>query len=152
MKIQIRQFDERTDTRMLEYQSDRTIIHTASGRMSSLFNQSEFLDMFTPDGFWIALSEKMPIGAVLFGRYDKEKPRRAAVYGIRVDEPYRRRGIGGILLQKADMYARTNGIDRIFLHSTTDNIATMTLFKKAGYRIVENSGDKLELVKRIWIG
>lgn len=152
MKIQIRQFDERTDTQILELAPDRTIIHTAGGKMSSLFDQSEFLDVFTPDGFWIALEDDEVIGAVLFGRYDKENPSHAAVYGIRVDEPYRRRGIGGILLQKADMYARSNSIERMLLHTTPDNIAAMTLFKKAGYMVIEYSGDKIKMVKKVRSG
>ena len=96
---------------MLEYQPDRTIIHTAGGKMSSLYDQSEFLDVFTPEGIWITLNDEMIIGAVLIGKYGEINPSCAAVYGIRVDEPYRRRGIGGVLLQKADMYARRNGID-----------------------------------------
>lgn len=149
MKIQIKKFDESTDTRILEYTPDRTIIHTAGGKMSSLFSKSEFLDVFTPDGFWIALDDDKIIGAVLFGRYDKENPPCAAIYGIRVDEPYRRRGIGGILLQKADMYARNNSIDRMFLHTTPDNIAALTLFKKAGYMVTENTGDRLTLMKKM---
>ena len=136
---------------MLEYQSDRTIIHTVGGKMSSLFNQSEFLDVFTPDGIWIALKDSMIIGVVLLGKYKEAKPPCIAVYGIRVDEPYLRRGIGGILLQKADMYARTNGIDRLILHTTPDNIAAMTLFKKAGYRVVEETDDRLTLLKKVWI-
>lgn len=150
MKIQIRKFDEKTNTQLLEYQTDRTVIHTSGGKMSSLFSKSEFLDIFTPDGIWIALDDDKIIGAVLFGRYDKENPPCAAIYGIRVDKPYRRRGIGGILLQKADMYARNNNIDRMLLHTTAENIAAMTLFKKAGYHVTENSGDRLTLMKKIW--
>jgi ribosomal protein S18 acetylase RimI-like enzyme len=152
LKIQIRKFDERTDFRMLEYQPDRTIIHTAGGKMSSLFSRSEFLDVFMPDGFWIALDEDKIIGAVLFGVYAQENPGCAAIYGIRVDEPYRRRGIGGILLQKADMYARSKGIDRIILHTTPENIAAITLFKKAGYMVTENAGDRLKMVKKVRFG
>jgi N-acetylglutamate synthase-like GNAT family acetyltransferase len=136
---------------MLEYQSDRTIIHTVGGKMSSLFNQSEFLDVFTPDGIWIALKDSMIIGVVLLGKYKEAKPPCIVVYGIRVDEPYLQKGIGGILLQKADMYARTNGIDRLILHTTPDNIAAMTLFKKAGYRVVEETDDRLTLLKKVWI-
>ena len=136
---------------MLEYQPDRTTIHTAGGKMSSLFTKSDFLDVFMPDGFWIALDQDKIIGAVVFGRYDKENRPCAALYGIRVDEPYRQRGIGGILLQKADMYARSNSIDRIILHTTPENIAAMTLFKKAGYTVTENTGDRVKMVKKIWI-
>ena len=151
MKIRIGKFDERTDTRIIEYQPDRTIIYTAGGSMSSLFSKSEFLDIFTPDGFWIAFSHDIPIGSVLFGRYDKENPSCAAIYGIRVDEKYRRRGIGGVLLQKADKYARSNGIDRIILHTAPDNIAAITLCKKAGYIISENYVGKLKMVKKMRI-
>ncbi|UCD08929.1 MAG: GNAT family N-acetyltransferase [Dehalococcoidales bacterium] len=151
MKIRIRKFDERTDTRIIEYQPDRTIIYTAGGSMSSLFSKSEFLDLFTPDGFWIAFSHDIPIGAVLFGKCDKEKPSCAAIYGIRVDEQYRRRGIGGVLSQKADKYVRSNSIDRIILHTTPDNIAAITLCKKAGFIISENSVDKMKMMKKMRI-
>jgi len=92
LKIQIRKYDERLDSRIIEYQPDCTIIRTAGGKVSSLFNQSEFRDIFTPDCIWVALNEDKIIGAVLFGRYNKENPHRAAIYGIWVDEPYRRRG------------------------------------------------------------
>jgi ribosomal protein S18 acetylase RimI-like enzyme len=137
---------------MLEYQPDRTIIHTAGGKMSSLFSRSEFLDVFMHDGFWIALDEDKIIGAVLFGVYVRENPACAAIYGIRVDEPYRQRGIGGILLQKADMYARSKGIDRIILHTTSENMAAITLFKKAGYMVAENAGDRLKMIKKVRFG
>jgi ribosomal protein S18 acetylase RimI-like enzyme len=135
---------------MLEYQPGHTIVHTAGGKMSSLFGKSEFLAAFTPEGFCIALDEDKIIGAVLFGIYAKEDPACAAIYGIRVDEPYGKRGIGGILLQKADMYARSNGIDRTILHTTPENIAAITLFKKAGYIITENSGGRVKMVKKVW--
>ena len=151
LKIQISKFDKRKDTQIIEYRPDRTIIHTAGGEMSSLFTRAEFLDTFSPDGIWIALNDDKIIGAVLFGRYNKENPPCATIYGIRVDEPYRRRGIGGILLQKADIYTRTNGIDNIILKTTPDNIAALTLFKKAGYIITKNSVDKVKLVKKIRI-
>lgn len=150
MKIQIRKFDETKDARILEYQPDRTIIHTAGGKLSSLFNRSEFLDIFTPDCIWIALNEDKIIGAALFGKCDKENPHCAAIYGIWVDEPYRRRGVGGILLQKADMFAKTNGIDSITLQTSPDNVASLTLCKKAGYVITEETGKKLTLMKRVW--
>ena len=134
---------------MIEYRPDRTIIHTAGGKLSSPFDQSEFLDKFTPDGIWIALDDNIIIGVVVFSIYDKANPSCTSLYGIRVDEPYRRRGIGGVLLQKADMYTRTGGIDSLILHITPDNIAAITLFKKAGYRVTENTGDKLTLMKKI---
>jgi RimJ/RimL family protein N-acetyltransferase len=149
LKIQIRKFDERKDTRIIEYQTDRTIIHTAGGQMSLPLNQSDFSDIFTSGCIWIALEDDKVIGAILFSRNDKGNLPCAAIYGIRVDEPYRRRGIGGILLQKADMFARTNGIDRITLQTSSENIASLTLCKKAGYTVTENSGDKLLLVKKM---
>ena len=149
MKIQIRKFDETKDTRILEYQPNRIIIDTTGGKMSSSFNQSDFHKILTSDGIWIALDEDKIIGAVLFGKYARENPTCIAIYGIRVDEPYRRRGIGGILLQKVDMYARREGIDLIILHIKPDNIASLTLFKKAGYIITENSSDKLKLIKKV---
>ena len=119
--------------------------------MYTLFNKSDFLDTFTSGCIWIALNDDKIIGTVLFGKYDKENPAWAAIYGIRVDEPYRQRGIGGILLQKADMYARNNGIDRIILHTTPENTAAITLFKKAGYMVIENTYDRLKMVKKVRI-
>ena len=117
--------------------------------MSLPFNRSDFHKILTSNGIWIALNDRNIIGAVMFGRNDKENPPYIDIYGIRVDEQYRGRGIGGILLQKADMFARTNGIDSIKLQTSYDNIASLTLCKKAGYIVTENSGDKLILVKRI---
>ena len=149
MKIRIRKFDETKDTRILEYQPDCTIIHTASGKLSLLFQQSDFLDVFTPDHIWIALYDDKIIGTVLFGWDDKENPSCIVIYGIRIDEAYRGRGIGGILLQKADVFARTNGIGRITLQTSPGNTAALTLCKKAGYIVTENSNDKLTLVKRM---
>jgi hypothetical protein len=39
----------------------------------------------------------------------------------------------------------------MILDTTTDNVAAITLCKKAGYIIIENSGDRLKLAKKIWI-
>ena len=114
-----------------------------------MFGKSEFLEIFTPEGFWIAIDDELIIGAVLFGRYEKHNPTQARIYGIRVDEPYRRRGIGGILLQKADRYARMKSIDRTILYTASDNLASLTLFKKAGYVITDNPNDKVTMVKKM---
>jgi RimJ/RimL family protein N-acetyltransferase len=47
------------------------------------------------------------------------------------------------------MFARTNGIDSITIQTSPDNIASLTLCKKAGYIVTENSGNKIKLVKKI---
>jgi ribosomal protein S18 acetylase RimI-like enzyme len=50
------------------------------------------------------------------------------------------------------MYARSKGIDRIILHTTSKNMAAITLFKKAGYMVAENAGDRLKMIKKVRFG
>ena len=54
------------------------------------------------------------------------------------------------LLQRIQEKPKVPTIVYVTLQKTAENIAAMTLFKKAGYRVTEDSGDRLTLMKKIW--
>lgn len=56
------------------------------------------------------------------------------VFDIFVLEPYRRRGIGKMLIEVAEEYCRQQGIWRIKLEVAANNPNAMDLYRKAGFK------------------
>lgn len=147
MIITVRKFNPEQDIGLLEFQDERTVVHTGSVMMTSLFGKKEFRHIFFPDGIWVAFDGTEAIGAILFRKYKEADSVSTAIYGIKIEEPYRRRGIGGALMHKAEIFAQNNGMDRLILHTRRDNEAALTLFKKCWYSVINTSEDTLTMEK-----
>jgi ribosomal protein S18 acetylase RimI-like enzyme len=115
--------------------------------MSAFLDRKRFANLFLPDGIWLAVADGTIAGALLVGLYCDAGSPCVAVYGIKVDEPYRRQGVGSLLMQKADEFAQSVCIDRLFLETKPDNGPALSLFSKCGYRVFESSPDSMKLDK-----
>lgn len=60
--------------------------------------------------------------------------RTGFIYTLDVHPDYRRKGIGGMLIQTLEKTLRAQGVMRIRLEAALDNPAAMNLYRKAGYR------------------
>lgn len=80
-------------------------------------------------------SKKEIIGQVTAfgGTYEADKG--TAVVIIEVDHSHRRQGIGTLLLQELEKWARQNGLHRLELSVLPENRAAIGLYEKNGYAI-----------------
>ena len=147
--IEIKKYDPANDQSVLKFHPERTVVRVGSLYMSTLLGRDAFTKLFLPDGIWLAVMDHITIGAILIGLHDYANSRWVATYGIKVDEPYRRRGIGSQLMQKADSFAEFVGVDNLFVETRPDNIAALGLFRKCGYKVFESSPDNVKLEKRL---
>ena len=146
--MEIRRYDASTDEGVLEFLPKRTRVHIGSVCMSTLLDQKRFTEFFHPDGLWLAIADAAIAGALLVGPYDLDGVPCAVVYGIKVDVPARRQGIGSMLMQKADDFAQSAGLDRLFLETRPDNLPALALFRKCGYKIFESRPNNVRLEKQ----
>ena len=143
--IEIRRYDPTKDKDVLEFLPGKTVVRIGSVAMAPLFSREPFLAKFVPDGFWLAVDGTEVRGAVLIGVIDGLDPPLVATYGIKVDIPYRRRGIGTQLMQKADVFAEIAGIDHLFVETRPDNAAALALYKKCGYAVFERTPENVKM-------
>jgi GNAT superfamily N-acetyltransferase len=148
MIITIRKFSPSIDNGILEFKNGCTAVHTGNSIVSVPFCQEDFQRVFYPDGIWLAHNGTAAIGAILFGKSASVNP-SCEVFGIQVDGEYRRRGIGGTLMYKAEIFAQSARINQLNLHTRPDNKPALTLFKKCWFKITESSAESLTMVKRI---
>ncbi len=66
---------------------------------------------------------------------------RHAELGISVLASHRRRGIGGALLQRAQLHARNWGVAKFFTHCLSENTPLMRLARRHGMQIVAEGGE-----------
>ena len=102
------------------------------------------------DAYWVRLTESVtaPEGQVMlvaevedrpagivFGLFDKERPKTGHVGGMWVDPAARGRGAGRALLDAAIAWARTRGLDRLELWVTEGNGSAARLYERAGFGV-----------------
>jgi RimJ/RimL family protein N-acetyltransferase len=68
-------------------------------------------------------------------------PDGTAEFGVSVLPEWRGRGIGTVLFERANAYARNQLIRQLFVHCLTENKAMMHIARKADMRIVVESGE-----------
>jgi ribosomal protein S18 acetylase RimI-like enzyme len=73
------------------------------------------------------------IGELWVGRFGSD-PERWWVWDVRVDEPFRGRGLGRQAMLLAEELARTNGAVSIGLNVFADNTVARNLYASLGYR------------------
>jgi ribosomal protein S18 acetylase RimI-like enzyme len=145
--VHIRGYEESRDGGVLEFLPDRTRVHVGSVHMPTPIVRDRFPKLFLPDGLWLAVSADATVGAILVGPYHGEIVRCVAVYGTKVDVPCRRQGIGSMLMQKANDFAQSAGLDQPFVETKPDDVPALALFRKCGYRIFESKPSNVRLEK-----
>ncbi len=145
--VNIRRYSPSIDIGLLEFQIGKTIIHIGSVDMVPLFPKEDFLQKFGTDGIYLAVAGDAVVGAMQIAVEQEDFSRFALIYGIKVDVPWRRKGIGLQLMQQADIFTREKGLDKIVLDTRADNIPALSLYKKCGFTVVRKSGSDLRLEK-----
>ena len=119
------------------------------------WDESWFLYFFqtNPSGFMVAVENKdIVIGyaivdveseaehAWLFMEGSRLPPQRGHLLNIAVDEDWRGKGIGSILLEKAAEFVSERGVNVLFLEVQTTNANARTFYKNRGFK---ETGDVL---------
>ncbi len=144
----IRKYDEETDTGVLEFKDNETVIHIGSVTMHPLFSKEAFLNKFA-DGLFLAVEEEAVVGAILIGIESEEDSPCVVVYGIKVDPSYRRRGIGYRLMRQVDTFLKESGLTRAILHTRPDNTPAQRLFRNCGFAVIKQSNKEWTFEKRV---
>jgi GNAT superfamily N-acetyltransferase len=64
-----------------------------------------------------------------------------AEFGVSVLAQARGRGFGSRLFERAEMHARNQGVDMMFIHALSENTAMLNIARKAGARIVRDGSE-----------
>lgn len=85
--------------------------------------------MFNSTSNFVAFSEKQILGTV-FGSFNG---RRAWIYHLAVHPVFQNKGIGSLLLKKAEEALKKTGAKRVCLWVDTFNLKVLPFYKKYGY-------------------
>jgi ribosomal protein S18 acetylase RimI-like enzyme len=88
-----------------------------------------------PGKFWVIEEGEVIVG---FIGVQLQTNRRADLIQLRVRKSHRRRGIGTLLVEKVEEYARSRGKERMILHTAERLVNARKLYEKSGY-ILESS-------------
>ena len=64
-----------------------------------------------------------------------------AEFGVSVLAQARSRGFGSRLFERAEIHARNEGVDMMFIHALSENTAMLNIARKAGARIVRDGSE-----------
>jgi ribosomal-protein-alanine N-acetyltransferase len=113
------------------------------------WDESWFLYFFqtNPSGFMVAVEDKDIVvgyaivdieseaeGAWLFMEGSRLPPQRGHLLNIAVDENWRGKGIGSILLEEVDKYVLERAAKDLFLEVQTTNTDARRFYKKRGFK------------------
>ena len=85
----------------------------------------------------VAYDDDIPVGSVSFNKYDDEC---AEVKRVFVKEEYRNKGIANELMELLENTAREQGYRYLILESGAPLVAAMALYRKIGYKVIQNYG------------
>lgn len=104
--------------------------------LRSVDEQREVIAALSPDDCWIVAEVGGEVvGFVDIRRGRMAKTRHTATLGIGVAKAYRGRGIGSLLLQAAEAWARRAGIRRIHFGVLAGNHRALLAYLKNGYQV-----------------
>jgi ribosomal-protein-alanine N-acetyltransferase len=136
------------------------------------WDESWFIFFFqsNPSGFMVAVDEKDKVvgyaivgleteeeDAWLYGEKSRVPPERGHLLNIAIDEKWRRKKIGTMLLDEACRYVLKNGADELLLEVRTDNSGARKFyalkdFKDTGKRLrnyYPDGGDAIVMRKKL---
>ncbi|KAG5367099.1 putative N-acetyltransferase san [Yarrowia sp. B02] len=88
----------------------------------------------------LAYYNEIPVGAIrccLEVPQEHTKPSRIYIMTIAVLAPYRENGIGGMLLDHIEQYAREEKVPELSVHALTDDADVLEWYKKRGFEVVD---------------
>jgi ribosomal protein S18 acetylase RimI-like enzyme len=89
---------------------------------------------YSPDLFLVAEMDDKLLGSVV-GGFDG---RRGMVYHLAVVEPYRKQGIGVLLMDELERRLKAKGCIRCYLLVTVENEDAMRFYEKRGWARMKN--------------
>lgn len=102
----------------------------------SVDEQREVIAAMSPEDCWIVAEvDGEVVGFVDIRRGRMEKLRHTATLGIGVLGAYRGRGIGSLLLQAAEAWARKVGVRRLHFGVLAGNHRALLVYLKNGYQV-----------------
>jgi GNAT superfamily N-acetyltransferase len=90
-----------------------------------------------PHVMFLAYEDNHVLGSI-YGTVDRERTAAGRVGGTWIDPAWRRRGVGGALLQAVFGWARERGLIRLGLWAPAHNPAALALYGRAGFRETGN--------------
>lgn len=79
---------------------------------------------------------KTIVGASCYGPILKERPGRFDLYWIAVDPDFQGKGIGKILLEQTEYYAKQDGATHMYIETGSFNESGNRLYKAADYKLM----------------
>ena len=120
----------RTLLRQLGYETARTEI---AGRIDDVVAATDHHAV-------IAVEDGKAIGLLhVYVRPALEKPREAVVQALVVDKGHRGQGVGERLMQAAETWARTHGLEAVVLHARSDRTDAQDFYARLGYETAATS-------------
>jgi GNAT superfamily N-acetyltransferase len=116
---------------------------------------AEFLPqgLATPDQHLFSLldaEQGIQVGSLWVGVRREGGQPLAALYDLLILPPFRRQGYGFQALFALEEWVRARGLLAIALHVFGHNHAARALYQKAGYRVQEDQGSNVTMIK--WLG
>jgi ribosomal protein S18 acetylase RimI-like enzyme len=134
-KITVRDFSEKDMKKILEYRQETACIsfpginmNREQSRKSVLFQLKKY-----PGTIKVAEIKGKPIGYIRFHARKGSLERYGRINIIFVEKNYRNRGIGKLLLEKAEEWFRLQGIGRMEAVVTNSNVSSCEFFRHKGY-------------------
>jgi len=90
---------------------------------------------------FLACEDEDVVGSA-YGLFDRSRGDAGRVGGMWVDPAWRRRGVGGALLQAVFGWARERGLKRLGLWAPAHDLAALALYRRAGFR---TTGERRQL-------
>jgi len=122
------------EIKKFEYEDIEQVFEIARRNLKENYTFDLFLHLWhiSPYGFLVARENNRIVGFII-GVKTSQKELRILL--LAVDEKYRRKGIGSMLLKK--LLLNFPDVRRIYLETRVDNMQAIKFYMKHGFRIVE---------------
>jgi ribosomal protein S18 acetylase RimI-like enzyme len=107
--------------------------------------RGELMDALAGEGFMASLDSD-PVGLVTW-LVDADG-RSAEIRALAVAAAHRRQGVGGALLAAAEDALRAQGVRRVWLVTTNDNVDAQRLYASLGYRVAQVREGAIDELRR----